>query len=478
MYRKFYLTLSLISGLIFFAFLVFAGYKEISPEWKKYQVEYKKLLIKNAKDDVSKQLAKSFNIGIQQIFLSSLKRADRCTSCHIGVENPLMADAEIVYKQHSGNYLKDHEVNRFGCTVCHNGQGSALNIKQAHAIDRKTHWDYPIMPLKYVQSSCPQCHDFEMLRQTQGKIVAKGEKLFREKGCKGCHKLNGMGGTLGNSLDKVGSQPFAFFPMRYLKGEPSIYAWHQQHFEDPRKLALESEMKVDIKGKESEFLSTYILSLKSEELPREYRRIQDSPARLEEAMDGESLYKMYCVACHTSGKLSIYDEIFSRTIPAVMNVDFLKSIDDNFLKKIIEQGRSNTQMTAWKSDAASLSDKKINKLVKYITRDRPMEKSAPFEFSKFNGNIVNGETLYETHCEFCHGPNGEGGSKVLGISLNNPVVQKEAKPEFLSTTIRDGRSGTPMVAFGHEDLGFKDQDIVDVVTYVRTLSSKGEEGGG
>lgn len=466
------MTLSLISGLLLFAFMLFDGYLESSPEWKKYQAGYKKLFIKNAKDEAAKERAKSLEVELKQIYLDVLKRVDRCTSCHIGVENPLMANAQMVYKQHSGDYLKDHPVDRFGCTICHDGQGRALSTKEAHGTGRDMHWDYPIMPLKYVQSSCARCHDFEMLKHNRGERVAGGEKLFREKGCKGCHKLNGVGGVLGNALDRVGSQPFAFFPMRYVKGEHTVYAWHQQHFDDPRNIVPESEMKIDVKGEDSDLLTTFILSLKSEEIPRQYRRIWQSPLSKEEAMNGESLYKMYCIGCHTSGKYSIYDDIFRRTIPAVMNPAFLKSIDDKFLRKIIEEGRSNTQMTAWKADAAGLSYKKINKIIKYITTDRPVEQSEPFGFSNFNANIENGEELYQVRCQFCHGPKGEGGENILGISLNNPVVQKEAEPEFLAITIRDGRQGTPMVAFGNKGVGLGDQEIVDIVAYVRTLSVK------
>ena len=127
MHKRFYLWLSLLSGVVLFICMIFAGYREISPEWKGYQSEYKELLIKNATDDVSKNRAKSLEIDIHQIYLGSLKRIDRCTNCHLGTENPLMVDAKIPFKLHSGEYLKDHPIDGFGCTICHNGQGRATN---------------------------------------------------------------------------------------------------------------------------------------------------------------------------------------------------------------------------------------------------------------------------------------------------------------------------------------------------------------
>jgi DMSO reductase family type II enzyme heme b subunit len=367
MYKKFYLSLSLILALILLAYTLFIAYREIFPEWKKYQVEYKKLFIENARDNATREKAKSLEIGIQQIYLGSLKRTDRCINCHMGVENPLMADAEIPYKQHSGNYLKDHPVDKFGCTICHYGQGRATNMRAAHGKGRDTHWDYPIVPLKYIQSSCAQCHDFEMLKHNGGEVVVRSEEMFREKGCMGCHKLNNIGGVLGKALDGLGSQPVAYFPMKYVKGEKTVYSWLKEHFDDPRNIVPDSQMKVDIKDNEADILTTYTLTLRSGEVTREYRRIKHR----EIEHDGESLYKMYCIGCHTKGSDSVNDEILKQTIPAIMNPAFRRTANNRFLKHVIQEGRTGTLMTAWNADAAGLTDEEINRIAMYITEDRP-----------------------------------------------------------------------------------------------------------
>jgi DMSO reductase family type II enzyme heme b subunit len=367
MYRKFYISLSLISALILLAYTLFSAYREVTPEWKKYQVAYKNLFIKNAKDEPIREKAKSLEIGIQQIYLGTLKRVDRCTNCHMGVENPLMANEEIPYKQHSGNYLTDHPLNEFGCTVCHYGQGRATNMKEAHGTERDTHWDYPVIPLKYIQSSCAQCHDLEMLKQNGGEMVVRSEELFREKGCKGCHKLNDVGGVLGKPLDGVGSQPFAYFPMKHVKGDKTVYEWLKQHFDDPRSIVPESQMKVDIKDNEADILTTYMLTLRSAEVSREYRRIIGT----EIEPDGESLYEMYCIACHTRGSESVNDKILRQTIPAILNPAFRRTANNRYLKNVIQEGRPGTFMTAWKTDAAGLTDEEISRIAGYITADRP-----------------------------------------------------------------------------------------------------------
>jgi len=450
------------------AFMGIALNRELNPGWKKYQTEYKDFLVRNAKDNATRERAEKIEIGLQQIYLKSLETSDRCISCHRGVENPLMANAEQPHRQHSGNYLEKHSISKFGCTICHRGQGLAMNIEEAHGAEH-THWDFPIIPTKYIQGSCALCHDFEMLRHEGGEKVAKGEELFRQKGCRGCHKLDGIGGDLGKALDGVGSRARAYFPMKHVVGDRTIYNWVRQHFDDPRAIVPGSEMRVFLTEEEADLLTTYILTFRSEQLPRNYMLIKNIAVP---KADGESLYKMYCVACHTEGNISFYDEILKRTIPAIRNPAFSGTIDDAFLKTIIKEGRTGTQMTAWKADAAGLTDEQINMITAYITMNRPAVKPEPFKFSGYKTDFVRGGELYKARCELCHGADGKGGEGFLGINLRNPVVQK-ADPEFLAITVRDGRTGTPMAAFGMKGMiKLDNQEIANVVAYVKTLSQR------
>lgn len=468
MFNRFYLWVLFLSSLILIAYTVFVTYQEITPEWKKYQVEYKELLIKEAKDENIRKKVKAMDIKLQQIYLGVLNKVDRCTSCHMGVENPLMANEKVPFKQHRGDYLKNHPVEIFGCTVCHYGQGRAPNRKEAHGIGRDTYWDYPIMKLEYIQTSCALCHDLTFLKDRGGEKVVAGERLFRQKGCRGCHKLEGVGGVLGKSLDGIGSQPIAYFPMRNVKGEKTVAQWIREHEEEPRRVVPDSQMRVDVTPEEADFLTTYIMSLRSEEIPRKLRRLTGAKMPEEIKDEGESLYKMYCIACHGNGKASVFDEAFKRTIPAIKNPAFLKVADDKFIRENMSEGRAGTQMTAWKAAAAGLTEQQIEKIIKYITKDRPKERPVPFGFALFKVNINHGEEIFKSRCVACHGENGEGG---VGLNLRNPVVQ-EADPEFLTITVRDGREGTAMISFGSKDGGLTSQDIADVVGYVRTLSKK------
>lgn len=468
MYRRFYLWLSLLASVVLCMFMISAGYREMTPEWRRYQQQYRALMVAKGGDETTREKARALAVGLQQLYLGDLGRVDRCTNCHLGVENPLAADAKLPLKQHSGDYLKYHPPEQYGCTICHNGQGLATSQAEAHGMTRDAHWDRPIIPTQYIQGACAACHDFNALKRMGGDKVSRGRDVFLERGCKGCHKLDGVGGVLGKALDSVGSQPVAYFPMKNVEGEKTVYTWMKEHFDDPRNIVAGSEMIGALTDEESDLLTTYILSLRTDEVPKKFRRPEEPTKASSSGQSGEDLYKMYCIACHTTGVQSVYDGVFARTIPAIMNPAFLRAADDTYLKSNLAEGRAGTPMTAWKKEAAGLTEKERDMILDYVTRNRPKDKPTAFGFSGFKGDTARGETLYEVRCMGCHGAKGQGG---VGLNLRNPVVQK-ADPEFLAITVRDGRKGTPMAAFGKSGVGLPDEDIADVVTYVRTLTEK------
>jgi len=358
-----------------------------------------------------------------------------------------------------------HPPEKFGCTVCHYGQGRATNMKEAHGLGHEeTHWDFPVMPLQYVQSSCVQCHDAATLKAKGWDRVARGEQLVNEKGCRGCHKLGGTGGVLGKALEGIGSKPIAYFPMGGVQGEKTTYAWLKQHFQDPRALVPTSEMRVKVTDDEADLLTTYVLALRTEEMPKLFRRL--AAGNDQAPLDGEALYKKYCIACHNTGKDSLFDEVFNRTVPAIMNPALLRELDDKHLQKIVAEGRTGTQMTSWKATAAGLSDRDIDTLVAYLAKNRTGAKAQPFKVASFKADLKRGEKVFQVRCALCHGAKGEGG---LGLNLRNATVQSY-DPEVLAITVRDGRKDTPMPPFGKGGVGLQDQDIADAVSYVKTLA--------
>ncbi len=111
--------------------------------------------------------------------------------------------------------LSPHPMAQFGCTVCHDGQGSATEFKWAshtpndpHERTRwheqygwfhNEHWDFPMLPARFAESRCLKCHhdvtDLEPSRRfpraPAPKLLA-GYQLIRENGCFGCHEIKGV----------------------------------------------------------------------------------------------------------------------------------------------------------------------------------------------------------------------------------------------------------------------------------------------
>ena len=110
-----------------------------------------------------------------------------------------------------------HPMQTFGCTVCHQGQGSATSFmwsshtpntpKQGHEwhVDQgwasNHHWIYPMLPQRFEESSCLKCHHqvvdlepSERFPEPPAPKLVEGYHLVRQYGCYGCHEINGWAG--------------------------------------------------------------------------------------------------------------------------------------------------------------------------------------------------------------------------------------------------------------------------------------------
>jgi mono/diheme cytochrome c family protein len=105
-----------------------------------------------------------------------------------------------------------HPAERFGCTSCHSGQGSATSFnlashtpndstteehwKKAHGWESNHYWDFPMLPVRFVESSCLKCHHevtdlISSDNRPEAPKLLRGYNIIREFGCFGCHEING-----------------------------------------------------------------------------------------------------------------------------------------------------------------------------------------------------------------------------------------------------------------------------------------------
>jgi mono/diheme cytochrome c family protein len=82
------------------------------------------------------------------------------------------------------------------------------------------------------------------------------------------------------------------------------------------------------------------------------------------------------------------------------------------------------------------------------------------------GSRAAGAEVFARTCAGCHGPAGEG---KLGPALANPGFQQAATPEYVAATVVRGRRGTPMPAFGRDNVNYprlSAREIADVAAFV------------
>ncbi len=184
-------------------------------------------------------------------------RFDRCTTCHVNIDRVAAGNiASFPYDPHgiSTDNIKDylpkgekyrkrkrsdgtfvgyahpfathphpelyltsaspHPMQKFGCTSCHEGQGSGTSFQNAsHTpnspdIGEKWHqkfgysynhfWEFPMYPERLAEAACLKCHHNVVELGVNPKYGASAPKLFkgyeliRQYGCFGCHEINGF----------------------------------------------------------------------------------------------------------------------------------------------------------------------------------------------------------------------------------------------------------------------------------------------
>ena len=187
----------------------------------------------------------------QTLGMTKIARFDRCRTCHLNIDRTAAGNvaayppghpssdevtawvAENSFPQpfstHPNHELfctasSPHPVAKFGCTVCHDGQGSGTSFGNAEhtpndpfLADQWHHqygyhpnhfWEYPMQPERFQESTCVKCHHSMTELGVNPKYGASAPKVFRgyqlvqQYGCFGCHEIHGFdaGASIGPDL--------------------------------------------------------------------------------------------------------------------------------------------------------------------------------------------------------------------------------------------------------------------------------------
>jgi len=292
--------------------------RDTAPSWKYYQDEFRTIVAEEIGDVESTQAPR----GIQQIWVEPLERVDRCTTCHLGVTWKGLEEIEQPWGTHPDlELLTVHQIETYGCTVCHGGQGWALTEDDAHGFVK--HWEQPLLsgivgsdydpkdPPPLYEIQCNYCHRYERATEGMG-YINDAKALVRTKGCKICHVINGTGGRLGPDLTHEGDKHSEEFDFNNLTTNlQTVFQWHIKHFQSPPTVVPGSIMpEMNFQSHQAQALAMLVMSWRDDaELPRAYLpgvELKDelTPEEMEKDRrmregDGAFFVENKCFVCHS-----------------------------------------------------------------------------------------------------------------------------------------------------------------------------------
>ena len=379
----------ILTSLLTLLFIITMG-QDTNREWNRTQRRFLKTLAKDERRGVTG--------GIKQIIVKDLGAVDRCTTCHLAVDKPQLALAEEPFTAHPGDLLKSHPPEKFGCTVCHGGQGLATESAAAHG-DVK-HWEQPLLRGPLVQASCAQCHgDIPQIAQ-HVPLLVKGRELFKAKGCYGCHAIKDFGQTVSQDLTEVGSKSYQLMEADFeMMDEPhNRIHWFMTKLKQPRSLnpgvtpqylpAGEEEVfptampHFGLSDDEIQALTVYLLSLTDADRPVSYivqGQPEPEPTSPTPVERGKAVFEKYgCAACHGIGGVGGRKNAnggLGQEAPPLLYAKAYYGNDVNRLKDLIRHGRQpvprqdpsrpnpSLYMPPWKD---RISDTDLEALVAYL----------------------------------------------------------------------------------------------------------------
>lgn len=407
-----------------------------------------------------------------------------CGPCHgDALHIPSLAQVE------RGRYL--FELN--GCHACHKVDGvggdvgpdlSGVGLK---GFDRAWHVRHLRDPVAVVEGS--RMMSFGHLRDDEindiltyldtligAPQLVRGKALATELGCRGCHKIGGLGGDLGIDLAEAAAKPADEHSFDGVRGEHTLANWQREHLRRPQEVAPGSTMPAyDLQEDDETALVTYILSLRRPDVPLEELPRSTVLAHLNERRDfeptGEAIFGAFCAACHGRDGRGQAVESLATTVPDLRNPESHAVMSEESLRYVLANGRPGRFMPALGEKGAGLRPEEIDALVGYLRRDLPKPPAWNAVSTEMgNGARSLGERTYRLDCAACHGAAGEG--TVIAPSLNSPELHYVASDAYFYETITRGRPGTAMPA--HR--GYNAETVAGLIEHLRGLAVRGDGG--
>jgi len=420
-----------VVSLLLLISLAIAPAKNYFSEWRHYQNQYLSL-IRSRGDAVT--LQRHLQGGIQQIWLPDLGVVDRCTTCHVGLKEPSLADVSTQpFRRHP---VIPHKLDEFGCVVCHRGQGAATTVEEAH---RSTlAWEQPILPARYIESSCGQCHRGALAGTPQLNL---GRTLLARYGCVHCHTVKlPDGGTMRATDDPPSLSHIADKTTREW-----IYAW----LRDPQAYAVSATMpNFRLSDPDTRDISAFLIA-NSTPMPGDTASLPPASKAPPDPTAAASLYgESFCASCHAVQNAA-GNVVGGDVGPELTRVG--NKVRPEWLQAWLRNPRGYDAETAMPH--YRLNDQQVTLLSDYLEGKTDSDLLANVHLeSATPEQIAHGKTLVaEYGCAACHEISGikkpENFAPELTRIGSKPITQliflpgmSHTLPDYISAKIREPRS--------------------------------------
>jgi len=191
---------------------------EVRPAWSGHWLDAQERLAVAGVEDAEGAVP----VRVPQLHVPALGVVDRCGACHAGTDRPELAGAPAPLATHPGPMLELHDPEKVGCTPCHDGQGRATRLPDAHG--SVAHWESPLLAGRLVQAGCGRCHDRATVARAPD--LRRGVALMDRLACFGCHEMPGAGvrGRVGPELTYAADRASPAWLLAWLRRPADLLA--------------------------------------------------------------------------------------------------------------------------------------------------------------------------------------------------------------------------------------------------------------
>ena len=184
-----------------------------------------------------------------------------------------------------------HKPEEMGCSICHRGQGTATSVEDAHKSTLA--WEEPLLPAKYLESSCGQCHQQDLKGTPQLNL---GRQMLSQYGCVHCHTIKRPDGSVITGTD----DPPSLAHIADKTTREWIFAW----LKDPQAYSTTATMpNFKLSDDDARDISAFLISSST---PASLKVVQASLDEAKKVKDdaalqtkAASLYgESFCASCH------------------------------------------------------------------------------------------------------------------------------------------------------------------------------------